>query len=435
MKKVHLAILCSFILTEASHARVIYGRDNRKEINDSSRLQKSLARSAATMVLKKNITPSRPGRVNLAQTTLRDWLEVELLGGSKSKNEELFTPKALEAANRGTTFCEDERFVDQPNPGLCSGFLIADDLLLTAGHCARLPDFCSDYKWVFGFEYDSKSKKAGIDIPETDIYSCKKVISSDLSSYFNQDYGLVKLDRKVTNREPLEIRNDGLVDSNASLFVIGSPSGLPLKVADDAKVRENTHPFFFKTNTDTFQGNSGSAIFNAKTGVVEGILVRGENDFTVNERKRCIESNKCKENECRGEEVTRLTAIPEIGVQVVMNRAAANGDIATLRNLLKLNFWVDFYSKDRTTALIKASMYGQVKAIDLLVSKGADVNHQDANGNTALHHLVKVTDRNVQEGLARLLDADADISLKNNKGETALDIARKLNPSVLKNLQ
>lgn len=431
MKKIHLALLCSFILTEAAHARVIYGRDNRKEINESSKLQKSLARSAATMVLKTNMTPSGPGRVSLAQTTLREWLEEDLSGGNKSKNEELFTPKALEAANRGTTFCEGERFVDQPNPGMCSGFLIADDLLLTAGHCVKLPDFCSDYKWVFGFEYDSKSKKAGLDIPEADIYSCKKVISSDLSSFFNQDYGLIKLDRKVTNREPLEIRNDGLLDSNASLFAIGSPSGLPLKVADDAKVRENTHPFFFKTNTDTFQGNSGSAIFNAKTGVVEGILVRGENDFIVNERKRCIESNKCKDNECRGEDVARLTAIPEIGVQTVLNRAAANGDIATLRNLLKLNFWIDFYSKDRTTALIKASMSGQVKVIDLLVSKGADVNHQDANGNTALHHLVKVTNKNVEEGVKRLLEADADINLKNNKGETALDIARKLNPKLL----
>lgn len=436
MKKVHLAVLASLFLTEAVQARVIYGRDNRKEVSNASNLQKASARAAATMIPSKDITrSSKAGRVNLSQTTLRDWLEMSLLSGEKDRQEKLFTPKVLEAASMGVTFCEGERFVDQPNPGLCSGFLIADDLLLTAGHCVRLDNFCSDYKWVFGFEVDPRSKKAGIDVPESDVYSCEKVLSSDLSSHFNQDYGLVKLNRKVQGRTPVDIRNEGIVDSNASLFVVGSPSGLPLKVADNAKVRSNSHPFFFSANTDTFQGNSGSAVFNEKTGVVEGILVRGEQDFQANSRKRCVETYKCKDNECRGEEITRLTAIPEIGVQAVLNRAAANGDVATVRSFLRLNIWVDFYTKNRETALIKASKTGQGKVIELLIEKGADANHQDLLGNTALHYLAKVLNKDNEDALSKMISADGDLTIKNNLGETPADIARKLNPEALKILQ
>ena len=436
MKKVHLAILASLIFTEAAQARVIYGRDNRKEVSEASKLQKLSARAAATMIANEDITrSSKAGRVNFKQVTLRDWLEESLLDGDKVRQEKLFSPKVLEAANAGVTFCEGERFVDQPNPGMCSGFLIADDLILTAGHCVKLPDFCSDYKWVFGFEYDSRSKKAGIDVPESDIYSCEKVVSSDLSTQFNQDYGLVKLNRKVQGRLPVDIRNEGRVESDASLFVVGSPSGLPLKVADNAKIRTNTHPFFFSANTDTFQGNSGSPVFNEKTGVVEGILVRGEQDFQANSKKRCVESYKCKDNECRGEEITRLTAIPEIGVQAVLNRAAANGDMPTLRTLLRLNIWVDFYTKNRETALIKASQTGQRKAIELLIDKGADVNHQDLTGNTALHYLVKVLSKSNEEALRKMIFADGNMDIKNNLGETPADIARKSNPEGLKILQ
>jgi len=64
-------------------------------------------------------------------------------------------------------------------------------------------------------------------------------------------------------------------------------------------------------NLDTFGGNSGSAVFNAETGEVEGILVRGENDYVWSDENgsRCRVPQQCTNDACRGEDVTRITNI------------------------------------------------------------------------------------------------------------------------------
>jgi hypothetical protein len=70
-------------------------------------------------------------------------------------------------------------------------------------------------------------------------------------------------------------------------------------------VRDNTPVPFFAANLDTYGGNSGSPVFNATSGTVEGILVRGENDFVSN--GSCYVSLVCPTTGCRGEDVTRST--------------------------------------------------------------------------------------------------------------------------------
>lgn len=430
MKKLSLVVVSSLVLSQAAQARVIYGEDHRREISEATPFQQKFAQGAATMISSKEMTRSqaKPGVVQFTQRTLRQWLESQINGGEESeKVKSLFSKDVRKAAQAGITFCEGEPFVDQPNPGMCSGFLIAPDLLVTAGHCAELPTFCSEYKWVFGFDYNPATKQAGVDIKEEDIYGCKKIISSALSSGAGLDYALVQLDREVKNREPLDFRNDQQVETNTPIFVVGSPSGLPLKVADGANVRTNVHPFYFNANLDTFQGNSGSGVFNAKTGVIEGILVRGEEDYVPNQEKMCVESNKCTNEGCRGESVTRITAIPEIGVQAALNRAAESGDMVTIERLLKLNFWVDFYAKDKATALMKAAKNAKEKVIDALIAKGADVNLQDINGNTALHHLVTVLNKKTEPALVSLMKGKIKAELKNKNGQSALDLAKSLN--------
>jgi hypothetical protein len=58
-------------------------------------------------------------------------------------------------------------------------------------------------------------------------------------------------------------------------------------------------------NLDTYGGNSGSPVFNATNHQVEGILVRGENDFVTN--GSCYVSLVCPTTGCRGEDVTRCS--------------------------------------------------------------------------------------------------------------------------------
>lgn len=424
---VQLAVFASVLVSMSAQAKVIYGEDNRMEVSEASPFLQKLAKSTATMVSEKKMIrdAAKPGIVQLEQKTLRDWLEAP----AEEESQKLFTPKLHQSEEKGDnvalSFCDGERFTEQPNPGMCSGFLIAPDLLVTAGHCAELPTFCSEYQWVFDFQVDPATKKAGLDIKEENIYKCKRVVSNALNMGLGLDYGLVQLDRPVAGREPLEIRNNSTIENFTNLVLIGSPSGLPLKVAPGATVRENTHPFFFKTNTDSYQGNSGSAVFNAKTGVVEGILVRGEEDFVPNRLKMCVESNKCPADGCRGEDVSRLTSIPEIGVQVALNKAAETGDITNLENILKLNIWVDFYTKDGQSALMKAAQGGQLKAMEMLIAKGADINLKDVNGNTPAHFLLK---SQADKALAMKLleDKKADLTAKNNAGLSPLDSEVKI---------
>jgi V8-like Glu-specific endopeptidase len=58
---------------------------------------------------------------------------------------------------------------------------------------------------------------------------------------------------------------------------------------------------------DAFQGNSGSSVFNQKTRQIVGVLVRGEQDY---ERQNgCYVAKVCGENDCRGEDVMRISEI------------------------------------------------------------------------------------------------------------------------------
>lgn len=413
---VGLVVFATLAFSQLSFGRVIYGEDNRVEVSDATPFQQKLAKSAASMVsnLIINRDPHRPGVVQLGQNTLKDWLE-SMEDNKIQKSVETDEPSETSAK---LSFCEGERFINQPNPGTCSGFLIAPDLIVTAGHCVKDADFCTDYSWVFGFEYDIPSKTAGKDIKETDVYTCKRVISNALNMPLGLDYAVVQLDRKVLDREPLEISNENKIPDQTELFIIGSPSGLPFKVAGGAKVRTNTHPHFFSANLDSFQGNSGSGVFNANSGIIEGILVRGEQDYVLNKEKGCVEAKKCANNTCRGEDVTRLTAIPEVGIQGALNRAAESGNIQNLEKLLSLNVWVDFYSKDGQSALLKAVKARKVDSVEFLISKGADVNLQDSNGDTSLHLLASSS--NSTELIEILLKNKARGDLKNNAGETAL---------------
>ena len=426
-KALQLAVLSSsFISAAFAGPLVIYGEDNRQEVFEASEAHQLLAKSTASMVGVDKMTrdPAKPGLVQFDQHTLKDWLE----GGDKTEAEKLFSSSVQKAAAEGVSFCDGTRFIEQSNPAMCSGFLIAPDLIVTAGHCVELENFCQNYQWVFDFKLDKDTKRAGIDIKEENIYKCKKVVSNTLNNLLNLDYGMIQLDRPVTGRDPLEMRNDLKLNDKQSLLVIGNPSGLPTKVAAGAAVRSNFHPNYFSANLDTFQGNSGSAVFNADSGVVEGILVRGEEDFVPNYEKRCIEPKMCADNECRGEDVTRTTTIPEVGMQKALIAAVTSGNMLELKKILKTNLWIDFYTRDGQSALIKASAVAQSVTMAELISRGAEVNLQDAKGNSSLHVLSLVLNQKNAAALKALIDAKVNLELRNAEGETALlSAAKKLN--------
>ncbi len=196
--------------------------------------------------------------------------------------------------------CKDEPFYSQPNAAMCSGFLVGPDLLATAGHC--ISDFdCSSNVFVFDYKMAGPGQNPTSTVVDN-VYSCKRVVARELTR--KQDYALVQLDRPVVGRTPLVLSPTPAKEGDA-LVLIGHPSGLPTKIAGGASVRKNEEGYFV-ANTDSYGGNSGSAVFNAQTLEIVGILVRGEEDFKYDNSNQCTRSNYCADGDCRGEDVTHI---------------------------------------------------------------------------------------------------------------------------------
>jgi subtilisin-like proprotein convertase family protein len=279
----NLAVCLTLALAGTSFAgsinpKVIYGDDDRRDLYDGQNdpLHVTLAQSTAMLTKRSNIS------INAQDPTLAD-IASNTLG---------------EALN----LCSTERFTEQPNPGFCSGFLVGKTTFVTAGHCIKSASDCSSTALVFDFGFDTENKQLK-SVPTDNIYNCKRIISQELNSSNKNDYAVIELDREVTDREPLAFRTEGTIEDGDPLVVIGHPSGLPTKIAGGATVRSNTPDKFFTANLDTYGGNSGSAVFNSSTGVVEGILVRGETDYVM--QGNCRISNHCELTGCRGEDVTK----------------------------------------------------------------------------------------------------------------------------------
>lgn len=265
------------LLTTAAQAgiKVVYGQDNRQDVYQTmSALHKKLAQSTAGMIAISQFKKASEGVFDLVNT---------------------------QSLERTENICTSERFSQQPTAAMCSGFLVGPDTLVTAGHCFKsfsTPEqVCKGFAWVFGFDLKSASSDPTKGIPLSNVYLCKSIVNAQLSA--TADFSVIKLDRPVVGREPLKFRTSGKVPNTTSLVVIGHPTGLPTKISAGGKITKNDDPTRFSTNLDTFHGNSGSAVFDANTGMVEGILVQGKNDYTPSKRndpKSCQVVNRCDDN-------------------------------------------------------------------------------------------------------------------------------------------
>jgi len=256
--------------------KVIYGEDNRLdlyEVTDPAILQ--LADATVSLMRDSSLLPLNTGRT-------------QIVGRQFGSSYGL---------------CESEPFYYQNTAAFCSGSLVGPDLVMTAGHCVNQKN-CGRVNFVFGFGVHSEGN-----LPDTvsskEVYRCSKVLTSEVRTS-GGDFAIVRLDRVVEGHQALPIRRSGSLKIGDPLLVIGHPSGLPTKVAGGAKVRSIKSEHLV-TNLDTYGGNSGSAVFNATTGLIEGILVRGATDFVY--KNGCRVSNICAKGECQGEDVTKVSLV------------------------------------------------------------------------------------------------------------------------------
>lgn len=279
-----ITLFCLFFLQGNVNAndRVIYGQDNRQEVfasQDSQHVEWS--RSTAALIPWENLKQLASGDYEVVADPLTS-LEI----------------------------CKEERFSDQPIAAICSGFLVAPDIMVSAGHCIKSEWDCDkDNAWVFGYQMQEAGVLKQI-IKKEDVHTCSKLLARDYhSGNTKNDFSVVKLHRP-SDRPYLDFRKEGKIEEGQSLVMIGHPSGLPTKISDGANVRTNDVAEFFVANLDAYGGNSGSAVINETTGKVEGILVRGERDYwRWPPQHHCMMSLECEDDKCRGEDVTRMTHV------------------------------------------------------------------------------------------------------------------------------
>src|SRR6478609_4009179 len=132
---------------------VIYGQDGRRDVFDhpDASLRKLALDSTPTMMRTADVFTGNPGNISFNSHAYGDDHTIAL--------------------------CPEHPLFWEPVVGACSGTLIDDDLVLTAGHCVTgnpLAVPCAEQSWVFHFH----KTPSGIQTTVTsdDVFTCAEVM-------------------------------------------------------------------------------------------------------------------------------------------------------------------------------------------------------------------------------------------------------------------
>ncbi len=250
-----MKIFIFLLFCSSSFAWTIYGLDDRIEADrHSDKTLRELSYATAALIHKKNLKKISEN-------------EFEVLGPTLQQQYKT---------------CSEVRFNHQLSSSYCTGFLINESTLVSAGHCIKTMDDCKDYRWVFRYRQKNEFDER-IFVEEKDITSCNQILNRDGNNREAIDYATVKLNKKVILPRYFKLSRKLYLKPSTPVAAIGTPLGLPTKISSEAEVMKNTlWDSHFIVNTDTFEGSSGSPIVNLNDYQVEGILVRGGDDLKEN---------------------------------------------------------------------------------------------------------------------------------------------------------
>ncbi|MGZ3788391.1 MAG: trypsin-like serine peptidase [Bacteriovorax sp.] len=258
----------SFTLIAQSNAftvdKAIYGADNRNEVSSAPPVVQSIS-SAVMGHFSADLLADRGNTYEVQSTTL------------------------------GKKHCSSVRFANEYTGPRCTGFLVAPNIVVTAGHCMNQPGDCENYVWAFDYKLNSANDQSYTKLPKSKVYKCNKLLAYKFEYFSGADYSIVELDRNVTDREPVQVDFEPDYSIGTPLYVLGHPSGLPMKYTDSATLNKNLDKVF-ESNLDVFGGNSGSPVFNANTNKVIGVVSQGHADWvggSCKVEKVCTESDNC----------------------------------------------------------------------------------------------------------------------------------------------
>jgi V8-like Glu-specific endopeptidase len=377
--------------------RGFYGLDDRKEVEDVDWIE-DYTRATAVMIRKSDLKGNK-----LYAPTLRT--ELEYIHKTKK--------------------FEGVKYLDQPIAAYCSGFLIAPDILVTAGHCIETMEDANDFLWLFDYTMDNNYNPSTgyLTVDLNNVYEVKEVMDAWLYDGYrsdddlnminvNYDYSYLKLNRE-SDRKPYRFRTSGDVTWFTDMYTIGCPSGLPLKLTDNAFVVDNEPYEWFKTNIDGFPGNSGGPVFD-ELGWIEGIHVRGSIKFSKERDKWTGDYIYDKDCDCvktvswagtfeasTDESVVIGSQEHRIGYmkdRSVLTEAIYNNVDYAIRhnNLDRLNFWMAYswivasdYAQENGRFERTAVKNNNLEILKVLYNNGGTVALSDAKGRSFLFDAIE----------------------------------------------
>lgn len=425
MKKISLILIAALTIVSldlqaqnwygAPDERGIYGEDGRAEAK-SKWEYRDYMRATCTVVPQGNIDGNKLYCSTLRGRLSRKW------GVPKEK--------------MGSSI----KFGNQHAAGFCTGFLIAPDILVTAGHCVDNENDLKTMRFIFDYTndlpftmLDKEAERGYVTFNTSNLYMGTKLLGRMLSENSSEyDYAVILLDRP-TSRKPFKFRTGGAVKQSDFLAMIGSPTGLPLKVADSARVTNDSNAeTFFYTDLDVFGGNSGGPVFNSN-GWIEGILVRGPGDDYYVDENGYLQTDVLFDlysyigwKARSGNAVHRITHIPVELIKLALYR---NNEYAIVNNnlgeFLEWSVYKWIWSENianKTNLLLLAAQNNRQAFLDTILKiKGINPNIKDAYGKGFIHYLVGNGDVNNLRQAGKI--ANFDVNQTEGYGNTALHLA------------
>jgi S1-C subfamily serine protease len=167
--------------------------------------------------------------------------------------------------------CPSERFWAQPSGSSCSGVLVGEDVIATAGHCIA-GEAMTAFSYVFGYHMRDATTP-NLVIANRDIYQAREVLAWQLDNE-GADWALIRLDRPVFGHRIAPVRQAGTISEEQPVHAIGFPLGLPAKLTTGRVQSVNDAVLF--TSISSYPGNSGSPVYNSTTHALEGIIFAGK---------------------------------------------------------------------------------------------------------------------------------------------------------------
>ena len=348
---------------------------------------------------------------------------------------------------RTLKFDENLQFLDKPTNAKCTGFLIAPDILVTAGHCAENVIDAQKYVWVFDYTNDLNyaANESFIRLDPSNIFEVSEVIKANYNEEESMDYSVIRLDRK-SSRTPFRFRTSGSIRMNAPIATIGSPNGAPLKFEDNAVVVDNTPKNWFANSFKAFPGNSGSPVFS-RNGLVEGIHVRGEtvqgNDesltlnYRLDDECDCVKKVDLKKSGLNMEaKAQKISTLPDS----ILKMAVYDNIAYALDNKLhdRLRLWAayawifdDVHAEARGRFEWTAVKNNDADALKIILEKSPSTLYDNMGRNLLFYAM----DNNNIEMLRVILQSEIEVAKPDKNGLDAIFYAlKKDNAHMLKEI-